>query len=39
MDLMRALSHVFCKGQKISDGIVVFSTTLHEELQTEKNKH
>ena len=39
MDLMRTLSHVFGKGQKISDGIVVFSPTLHEELPTEKNKH
>ena len=39
MDLMRTLSHVFGKGQKISDGIVVFSPALHEELPTEKNKH
>ena len=38
MDLMRALSHVFGKGQKISDGIVVFSPSLRE-LRAAKNKH
>ena len=37
MDLIRALSYVFGKGQRISDGILVFNAKIQEDLETKKH--